>query len=293
MNKIVCLIWAAFALTAAAQNAEERPRILYGLCTKDSLRSEPFAKWYNSNYDSYIPTGSIKDQLRAQSSEKITIKVFFGTWCGDSKREVPRFLKLLSAVSFPEKQVQLIALGSGDSLVKQSPGHEEAGLGIFRVPTFIIYKNGTELNRIIEFPVFSLEKDLLQILRQEPYSPNYRSFSSILRWIREGTLADENISVRGLAEQLRPLVSGEQELNGLGYLLLKQGKKTEALQVFRMNYGLYPESSNTAYSLAEGYWENNDPQKTVGLLERSLEQNKDPKRLRDILVLLYKAKEKD
>ena len=59
----------------------------------------------------------------------------------------PFCIKYISAISFPENKVQLIALGTGDSLVKQSPGHEEAGLGIFRVPTFIIYKNGKEVWR--------------------------------------------------------------------------------------------------------------------------------------------------
>lgn len=57
-----------------------------------------------------------------------------------AKIELSRFLKLLSAIGFPEENVKLIGLGGNDSLVKQSPGHEEAGLGIFRVPTFIIYK---------------------------------------------------------------------------------------------------------------------------------------------------------
>ncbi len=211
----------------------------------------------------------------------------------DSKREVPRFLKLLSSIAFPEKKIQLIALGGSDSLVKQSPRHEEEGLGIFRVPTFIIYKNGIEVARINEFPVFSLEKDILAILSNQSYSPNYRSFSTLLRWLNDGSLSDENNSVRGLAEQLRPFVADEHELNSLGYLLLKQGKKKEALQVFRMNYNLYPESSNTASSLGEGYYENSDYIKAITFLERSMELNKDPKAIKEILGILYKAKEMD
>jgi tetratricopeptide (TPR) repeat protein len=206
---------------------------------------------------------------------------------------VPRFLKLLSAISFPDKKIQLIALGGGDSLVKQSPTHEETGLGIFRVPTFIIYKNGQEINRINEFPVFSLEQDLLTILHEKPYSPNYHSFETVLQWLNDGSLTDDNNSIRGLAEQLRPLVADEHELNSLGYLLLKQGKKKEALQIFRMNYTLYPESSNIASSLGEGYYENGDHKKAVSFLERSLELNKDPKAIKDILMILYKAKEKE
>ena len=287
------MLLIAFSYCANAQTSTEKPKILYGACTKDSLRIAPFDNWFNTGYESYNPSKAVIEDLKKQDLSAISIKVFFGTWCGDSKREVPRFLKLLSTVSFPEKKVQLIAVGGSDSLVKQSPGHEEAGLGIFRVPTFIIYKNGVEINRVNEFPVFSLEKDMLSIFKNQSYTPNYHSFKTVSGWINDGTLLDENISNRGLAEQLRPLVSSEHELNSLGYLLLKQGKNKEALKIFQVNYSLYPESSNIASSLGEGYLENGDYKRAVTLLERSLELNKDPAALKSILPLLYKAKEKE
>jgi hypothetical protein len=268
MNKIICLLLLACGYQAAAQTSVEKPKILYGICTKDSLIAEPFGKWYNTGYESYNPEPVSLSALKKEDISGISIKVFFGTWCGDSRREVPRFLKLLSAISFPEKKVQLIGLGGGDSLIKQSPQHEEAGLGIFRVPTFIIYKNGVEINRINEFPVLSLEKDMLTILDGRQYIPNYHSFKPMLGWINDGSLSDDNISARGLAEQVRTLVSGEHELNSLGYLLLKQGRKKEALKIFQVNYNLYPESSNIASSLGEGYYENNDYKRSVTLLER-------------------------
>ena len=287
------MLLIAYSATAIAQTAADKPRILYGACTKDSLMTDPFNKWFNTNYDSYQPNATTITNLKRQSVDNISIKVFFGTWCGDSKREVPRFLKLLSAISFPDKKVQLIALGGSDSLVKQSPQHEEAGLGIFRVPAFIIYRNGVEINRINEFPVFSLEKDLLGIFNNQPYTPNYHSFSTILRWLHDGSLSDENISTRGLAEQLRFLTASEHELNSLAYLLLKQGNKKEALRIFQVNYNLYPESANVASSLGEGYFETGDYKKAVAVLERSLELNKDPKEIKGILDILYKAKEKE
>ena len=115
---------------------------------------------------------------------------------------MPRFLKLLSSISFPENKIQLIGVGTGDSLVKQSPRHEEAGLGIFRVPVFIIYKNGVEMNRINEFPVFTLEKDLMSILKNQPYTPNYHSFAAVNRWLSDGTIIDENISTAGRAVEI-------------------------------------------------------------------------------------------
>lgn len=293
MKYIIVLLLALSNSLLIAQTSPGKQRILYGVCNKDSLTAEPFANWFNPGYESYTPVNSVTASLRRQSFDNITIKVFFGTWCGDSKREIPRFMKLLSAISFHEKKVELIAVGGNDSLVKQSPGHEEAGLGIFRVPTFIVYRNGVELNRINEFPVFSLEKDLLTILNNQFYSPNYRSFGTILKWMNDSILTDENNSIRGMAEQLRSLVADEHELNSLGYLVLKQGRKKEALQIFRMNYTLFPESANTASSLGQGYFENNDFKKAVSFLERSLELNKDPNGIKEVLEILYKAKEKD
>ena len=293
MNRIICLLFIALSFTATAQTSIEKPKILYGVCTKDSLAIDPFGKWFNTNYESYQPNTATIVSLKKQNFDNISIKVFFGTWCGDSKREVPRFLKLLSAISFPDKKIQLIGVGTGDSLVKQSPGHEEASLGVFRVPVFIIYKNGVEINRINEFPVFSLEKDLLGILTNQQYNPNYQSFASVLCWINDGTLTDENNSTRGLAEQLRQLVCDEHELNSLGYLLLKQGNKKEAVRIFQINYNLYPESANVVSSLGKGYYETGDIKRAVAILEKALELNKNPQDVKGILEILYKAKEKD
>lgn len=293
MYKILFFLSIAFPCTVVAQTAFEKPRILYGTCTKDSLAVEPFGKWFTLNYDGYQPNATTIAALKKQNLDNITIKVFFGSWCGDSKRELPRFLKLLSAISFPDKKIQLIGVGSGDSLVKQSPQHEEAGLGIFRVPTFIIYKNGVETNRINEFPAFSLEKDLLSILNNQPYTPNYRSFAAVARWLTDGTLLDENINIAGLAKQLKLLVNDEHELNSLGYLLLKQGQKKEALKIFQINYNLFPESANIVSSLGEGHYETGDVKRAIAALEKALELNKNPLEVKGILEILYKAKEKE
>lgn len=290
MNKIISLLFIAFSYVATAQSAVEKPKTIYGICTKDSLIVEPFGKWFTTNYDNYQPAIETITNLKKLSLENISIQLFFGSWCGDSKREVPRFLKLLSLISFPENKIQLIGVGTGDTLVKQSPQHEEKGLGIFRVPVFIIYKNGIEMNRINEFPAFTLEKDLMSILKNQPYTANYRSFASVNRWLSDGTFYDENISVAGLAVQLRSLVSGENELNSLAYLLLKQGMKKEALKLFQANYNLYPESTNVISSLGEGYFENGDNSKAIIFLEKALELNKNPQDVKGILEILYKAK---
>lgn len=289
--KIIFSLLAGITMsyTLLSQPIAEKQKILYGSCTKDSLTVAPFDKWFNTGYDSYQPNSEVISQLKKQNTKDITIQVFFGTWCGDSKREVPRFLKIANDAGISATNIKLIAVGASDSLYKQSPQQEHKGLGIFRVPTIIVYRNGTELNRINEYPSLSLERDLLAILSQT-CTPNYRSFNTVTKWLNNGTLLDENISGRSIASQLKTLVGNEHELNSLGYLLLGQEKKKEALKLFQANYSLYPESVNVMSSLGEGYLKNGDNKNAIIYLERSLEQNKDPQAVKEILKLLYEAK---
>lgn len=278
-------------IQTTGQQKINEPGIIYGPCTIEQLKADPHGSWFKPAFDQYTPDTAVVNQLKKEINGNWSIRIFFGSWCGDSKKELPRFLKLLDVISFPRERVTIIGVGGGDSLYKQSPGHEEAGSGIYRVPVFIVYNKEKEVNRINEYPVISLEKDLLSVLRKQPYSPNYRSFSLVQQWLNDGSLLNKNTSIRGLAEQVRYLVGTEHELNSLGYLLIKQAKKEEALQLFRINYYLYPESANVASSLGEGYLENGDKKQAVNYLEHSITLNKDPNALKEILTLLYKAKE--
>ena len=292
MKKI--FISALLLITAAfikAQQPATKQDILYGMIQKEELQKSPYSEWFNTGYDNYQPDAALSDKIKKLISKDVSLQVFLGTWCGDSRREVPRLLKLLDVVGFPQKNLQIIALGGGDSLLKQSPQHEEAGKAIFRVPTIIVYKNNIEINRINEFPVLSLEADLYAILSRQSYTPNYKSFPAVKNWLENGTLLNKNISARGLAAQLKSLTDGENELNSLAHLLLDQGKKEEALKIFQVNYYLYPESSRVLSSLGEGYCKTGDQKNAVSNLERALEINKDPKMVKEILAILYEAKE--
>ncbi len=288
MYKLIFILAMACTCSAKSQDAV-KPPVLLGKCSLTTLRSSPYDEWFSPGFKGYHPNESVAEQLKNISFKDITIDVFFGSWCGDSKREVPRFLKLMQDISFPSPQILLIGVGGSDSLYKQSPDHEEQGKGIFRVPTFIILKNGKEMARINEYPVNSLEKDLLQILQAEPYTPNYQTFDHVKHWLADGTLLDENIASAGLAGQLSGKQKNEFELNSLGYLLLDQGLKKEALKIFLTNFSLYPESSNVLSSLGEGFLENGDHKKAVTYLERSLALNKDPQTIPGILKVLYKS----
>ena len=146
--------------------------ILIGEITIDDLQNGTYAEWYSTFYNQYKTDdpliGKFKDALNSHD-----ILVFMGTWCSDSQREVPRFMKILEKTGFPEDQIKIVALDKRDEFYKKSPGGEEKGLNINYVPTFIFLKEGKEVNRIVELPVKSLEADMEAILLQKPYVPNY------------------------------------------------------------------------------------------------------------------------
>ena len=56
---------------------------------------------------------------------------------------------------------------------KTTPQDYEAGLDITNIPTFIFFKDGVELGRIVEFAVEDLESDMIKVLSGQPYKHAY------------------------------------------------------------------------------------------------------------------------
>ncbi len=139
---------------------------LLGEITIGRLSEPPHASWYLEGYASYTPDAEDLEQLRNIDISNLTVTVVLGTWCPDSRREVPRFMKLADLWGFPADRIRFI----GVDINKVAPLDEYAGLGIERVPTFIFFENNSEKGRIIEIPVSSLEQDSRDILEGK-YEP--------------------------------------------------------------------------------------------------------------------------
>lgn len=143
-------------------------KFLVGRISTEAISQNPYSLWFNPNFENYNPDLAIISKFENEL-KNYKILVFLGTWCGDSKREVPHFLKILYAADFPEENLKIVALDRRKDHYKKSPTGEEWALNIQRVPTFIFYKNGKEVNRIIETPNTTLEKDILAILTTDSY----------------------------------------------------------------------------------------------------------------------------
>lgn len=141
---------------------------LIGLAQKSDFEKEPFSKWFNEEYNNYNPDKQTIEALKPLL-KGVKIKAVMATWCGDSRREVPQFYKILDLCDFNYKNLEMITVNRE----KKSSGNEQEGLEITNVPTFIFYKDGKEINRYVEYARVSLEKDLLSILKNEGYKHSY------------------------------------------------------------------------------------------------------------------------
>jgi thiol-disulfide isomerase/thioredoxin len=134
--------------------------MLLGYTNRQAFQDTSFSWWFNSVYDTYN-VDTVTAQNLADKLKDVTITIVMGTWCSDSRREVPRFFKILDTANYSSDSVEIICV---DENLK-TEGDELEGLKLKRVPTFIFYKNGNELGRIVESPKETLEKDMIKILR--------------------------------------------------------------------------------------------------------------------------------
>lgn len=229
-----------FAQTLNQQVKDEEGKdMLLGAINKTGLTQAPFAEWFNKNHDEYAVNDKIAKQLK-DSLNQYTIKVFLGTWCGDSKREIPHFYSILETADFPMNQLEVIALDHSDADYKQGPNGEEKGMKIHRVPTFIFYKNDEEVNRIVEFPKETLERDMLKIVNNEYYIPSYYVANTLYTFVEKNSLEDLKKSEMNFLATFLEYSEGSKELNTLGNIYYYDKQFDKASYVFDLNSKLFP-----------------------------------------------------
>jgi len=171
IKKIILLSFTVFiTVNVFSQNINNRTfdekaerEILIGYCDINGLQEEPFDEWYNSEFDEYkTKKKNLRKIKKAKINSKVKITIVMATWCSDSRREVPRFYKILDKIKYDFKNVTLINVDTK----KLAEGTNVEKLNIKKVPTFLFYKNKKEIGRIIETPKATLEKDMLEILNK-------------------------------------------------------------------------------------------------------------------------------
>jgi len=160
-NKISKSIVLAFSifLISCSHNASTSESLasqenMLGVITKSQLLSHEAV--FKAGYESY--TVSQKDKLIISDwPSSLHIDIYFGTWCHDSEREVPKLLSILdNNLNVTSK---LIAL----DLNKDDPQNLARSNNIKYTPTFVVYLGDKKIGRIIERPIESLVDDITKI----------------------------------------------------------------------------------------------------------------------------------
>jgi len=234
---------------APGERSDKRP-ILVGPLTRANLKTAPFAEWFESQYLKYEPNRADIDKLR-EPIKGLAIEAYIGTWCGDSRRQIPRLLKALDAAGFDEKRLAMVGLSDRDMEFKQSPGRPERKRLVHRTPTIVLLRDGVEIGRIVETPATTLEADLLAIVESRGPEPKYGAEAFVHRLF--STLSGN--------EALKALSAAEAEIARLStpgslghyaeYDLLKNGRPAEAKALLDLHLKIDPKSVSGHLQMSE------------------------------------------
>tara|TARA_B100002049_G_C16051934_1_gene363917 strand:+ start:676 stop:1161 length:486 start_codon:yes stop_codon:yes gene_type:complete len=141
---IALLLFSAFTFASSGPYSGD-------ISVADLLKDYPA---FSEEYNDYSPSEEELSTIRALQGKQVL--VFLGTWCHDSKREVPRFLKLIDTASVQLGSLKLVAVGYD----KLDPAGLAKQHDLLYTPTIIVSDGEKELARMIEKPKQSIAADL-------------------------------------------------------------------------------------------------------------------------------------
>jgi thiol-disulfide isomerase/thioredoxin len=148
------------APAAPAAAPSPTPAPLLGHITRAQLKAyEPWALFWEQPY---VPDPQAVASIK-KDAKGINILLVMGTWCPDSKRELPRYFATADAAGINNSKLTMIGV---DRSKKDTEGLTDKW-NITRVPTFIFLRGGREVGRFVEHtPADStFEAEMAKIMR--------------------------------------------------------------------------------------------------------------------------------
>ena len=167
-NEVVRQTTNTAEITSPQKSIQVQKNMLVGEFEAQELQQMPFSDWFEPAYNNY----KMDEKALATIKENISdyeITIFMGTWCRDSKRETPKFIKILDEVGYDYNKLRMIAVDRS----KKMPTGIDENFEIVRVPTIIFFKDGKEINRFVEFPQESFAEDIAKIVSGKNYTNSY------------------------------------------------------------------------------------------------------------------------
>lgn len=161
-SALVLLVGCGSGKSYQILTSQQGPKIVTGRFSPSLLVSDSSFQWFSQNFASYTPD-SVSIAFLSKAAKNIHFIVVGGTWCGDTKRELPRFFKTVSLAHIPDANIELYGV---DRSKKSKDGITEK-YDIVLVPTFILLSEGKEIGRIVEYAKKGIEFDLVDLLQQK------------------------------------------------------------------------------------------------------------------------------
>lgn len=170
-------LFCALCLQACAQNNSNKkdprkitPQYTGEIDQQDMENSDYTSNWFGAIYQSFNPEMEKEDLQKIKDHIKeYKIITFMGTWCPDSKREIPKLYKILEKADYDMDNITVYTLDHG----KKSDKGYEKDWHITNVPTIIFLKDGKEVNRFVEHARQNITTDIAKIVSGEPYKNFY------------------------------------------------------------------------------------------------------------------------
>ncbi|WP_421976332.1 tetratricopeptide repeat protein [Roseivirga seohaensis] len=253
------------------KNAEGQSHLAGKFPVEYLQQDSVYQQWFNKNYVEF--TVEKGDNKWKKALKNTQVDIYLGTWCGDSQKWVPSFLKLWDELGLDRKQLSFTALYDGEEKYKQGPKGEEKGKKIHRVPTFIFKNNGEEYARIVETPRNDLKTDLAQIALGYPSEPNYRAATYLLDLFEQNSMTDIYKDANTHLNEAYHLVGKSGELHTLGRVLMSSDRVEQGLLVLQFNTIINPYTPSVLNRYGNALAENGQKEMAIATFEKVIQIN--------------------
>jgi hypothetical protein len=150
-----------WCVPSALADAAASPGAKLGPLTRDDVEKAVPA-WVQAEVDSH-PDSTLATQLTHVDPGAV-VTIYFGTWCGDSRRELSRLWRAFDDLGIDPSSLPFTIRYVGIDEKKKEPADAVRQGQVRFLPTIIVERDHHELGRIVESPPDSVEGDLLGLL---------------------------------------------------------------------------------------------------------------------------------
>lgn len=144
-----------------AHQAHDDEPVLVGYVTREQVEAA-VPDWVQAEVEAAPDPAAVQAlvALTATGKPGADVTVYLGTWCGDSRRELARLWRVMDESGVTPFAIEYIGVDRD----KKEPADLIAGTGLLYVPTFVVWRDGREVGRIVEQSPNGIERDLLRLL---------------------------------------------------------------------------------------------------------------------------------